>query len=306
MSKYTSRRDFLKQSAAATMALAAFPRLARAAGKRNFKISLAAWSLHKTIGTEPGKTPMLDLPQIARNEFGIEGVELVSPMMASTEPAYLEQFAKNAADNNVKILLIMIDGQGDVGSRSENIRQKCVENHSKWIDIASNFGCHSIRMNWGGAPKDAMTNPAAMDEFMARSVPGFRALCEYGDKKNINVLLENHWGPSSYPEVVTRLAKAIDHPRFGTLPDFGNFPEDVDKYQAVDTLMNYAKAVSAKCYDFDDATGEETKIDFEKMLEIVCDKHGYDHYIGIEFEGPRLSEYAGTHAAKTLLEKLRG
>jgi hypothetical protein len=42
------------------------------------------------------------------------------------------------------------------------------------------------------------------------------------------------------------------------------------------------------------------------MIQIVCDKHGYKGYIGIEYEGNRLSEQDGIKAAKALLEKLRG
>ena len=36
-------------------------------------------------------------------------------------------------------------------------------------------------------------------------------------------------------------------------------------------MMPYAKAVSAKCHDFDDNTGLETKIDFARMMKIVTD-----------------------------------
>ena len=107
----------------------------------------------------------------------------------------------------------------------------------------------------------------------------------------------------------------VDHERFGTLPDFGNFPprtpnyggpKSVDVYTGIDKLMKYAKAVSAKCYDFDEATGLETKLDYERLINIVVDKHGYSGYIGIEYEGNRLGEYEGVKACKKLLERLRG
>lgn len=308
MNMHTSRRDFLRtvSASAAVAALGgALPAFAQAP-KRTFGISLAFWSLHRTVGKKEGQVPALDVPKMARDEFGIDAVELVNHMLASDEKPYLDEFARSAAAANTKILLIMVDGQGDVGSRSENIRGRCVENHKKWIDIAADFGCHSIRMNWGGAPKDFLTNPEELQAFIERSVPGFQSLCVYGETKNVNILLENHWGPSSYPDIVERLIAAIDHPRFGMLPDFGNFPEDVDRYDAIDRLMKHAKAVSAKCYDFDDATGEETTMDFPRILDVVCDKHGYDGYIGIEYEGNRLPERDGILACKKLLEKLRG
>lgn len=307
-----SRRGFI-QTAAAAAAAAAAGGAARAQAeekgegrKREFEISLAAWSLHRTIGTGEDKIPMLEMPRLAREEFGIDAIELVNHMMASSEPEYLAEFAENAAKHEIDILLIMIDGQGDIGSRSENMRGRAVENHQRWIDIAQGFGCHSIRMNWTGAPRDWEENPEALDEFIARSVPGLQTLCDYGNLKNINVLIENHGGPSSHIAPMQRLVEAVNHPRFGTLPDFGNFPPEVDMYDAVDALMPHAKAVSAKCYDFDPDTGLETRIDFERMIEIVVDKHGYRGHIGIEYEGREMSEFEGIKACKALLKRLRG
>ena len=63
-------------------------------GTRDYKISLAAYSLHRTIGIRDGQTPMLDMPRLSRDEFGIEAVELVNWMLASTEKSYLDQFIK--------------------------------------------------------------------------------------------------------------------------------------------------------------------------------------------------------------------
>ena len=41
-----------------------------------FQISLAEWSLHRTI--RGGKLTNLDFPRVAKREFGIEGVEYVN------------------------------------------------------------------------------------------------------------------------------------------------------------------------------------------------------------------------------------
>jgi hypothetical protein len=71
-------------------------------------------------------------------------------------------------------------------------------------------------------------------------------------------------------------------------------------------MMNFAKAVSAKCYDFDDNTGEETRLDYERLMAIVVDQHDYHGHVGIEYEGGRLSEFDGIKACKKLLDKLQG
>ncbi len=302
-----NRRAFFGMAGAGALALGLHggPAAAQTSPKYPFSISLAAWSLHRRIGKNPELEDMLQLPRIAKEEFGITAIELVNQQMRSSEPDYIASLKAEAEKHGVKILLIMVDGAGEIGHPSESRREKALDGHRQWINIAATLGCHSIRMNWGGAPKDAEKNPAEIEALVKRSAPEFRALCDYGDTKNINILLENHWGPSSYPEMVAKLVQAIGHPRFGTLPDFGNFPPEVDKYTAVDALMTHAKAVSAKCYDFDSATGQETAIDFARMLQIVCEKHKYSGYIGIEFEGDRMSESEGILAAKKLLDSFR-
>lgn len=309
-----TRRNFLKSTglgAAALAAGAALPKPVLAA-PRKFDISLAAYSLHRTIG--PNGVPMLELPRIAREQFGIKAVELVNWMLESDSRKYIGEFIQNANNNGVQILLIMVDRAGAVGATSDYAREKAVDGHKHWLDIARIMGCQSIRMNWAGAGADTMADPKELDAFIRRSVPPLLAICNYADQLNLNVLIENHGGPSSHPDALVKLMKAVGHHRFGTLPDFGNFPprvnsnggpNHVDVYDAVDKMMPYAKAVSAKCYEFHPETGEETSLFYDKLIEIVVDKHGYNGHIGIEYEGLRMSESDGIKACKALLERLR-
>jgi sugar phosphate isomerase/epimerase len=100
----------------------------------------------------------------------------------------------------------------------------------------------------------------------------------------------------------------VDHPRCGTLPDFGNFQvaegEWYDRYQGVEELMPFAKAVSAKSHAFDDQ-GNERDTDYARMMRIVLDA-GYRGWVGIEYEGDEVGEPEGIRATKTLLERVRG
>jgi hypothetical protein len=101
--------------------------------------------------------------------------------------------------------------------------------------------------------------------------------------------------------------RRVDHPRCGTLPDFGNFNvgdgEVYDKYLGVTELMPFAKAVSAKSHDFDEA-GNETDKEYRRLIRIVMDA-GFRSWIGIEYEGNRLSEQEGIRRTKALLERVR-
>ena len=64
-------------------------------------------------------------------------------------------------------------------------------------------------------------------------------------------------------------------------------------------MMPFAKGVSAKSYDFD-TTGNETTIDYSRMLHII-NQSGFNGYIGVEYEGQRLTETEGILATKELL-----
>ena len=67
--------------------------------------------------------------------------------------------------------------------------------------------------------------------------------------------------------------------------------------------MPFAKGVSAKSYDFD-ARGNETTIDYRRMLDIVL-AAGFHGHVGVEYEGKRLSEDDGIRATKNFLRLRR-
>ncbi len=301
------RRGFLRQSAAGALALSLAPwRLVAAAdvsgnppaGKiGDFKISLAEWSLHKALFSK--QIDNLDFPKIAREQYGIDGVEFVNQFFKdkAQDSAYLKDLKTRADDHGVTCVLIMIDGEGEAGfsSANQSQRDKAVDNHKKWIDAAAALGCRAIRINARGDYGPNKTEP--ISEACA-------TLAEYGLKNQINVICENHGGASSDPNALLALIKAVNKPNFGTLPDFGNFPKEIDVYDAIARMMPHAKGVSAKSYDFDDS-GREKNLDFARIMKIVTDS-GYHGYVGIEYEGSRLGEPEGIRATKKLLESLRG
>ena len=87
---------------------------------------------------------------------------------------------------------------------------------------------------------------------------------------------------------------------YGSIFD-GTCEEVYDPYQGVEEMMPKALAVSAKSNDFDEE-GNETTLDYRRMLEIVK-SFEYTGYIGVEYEGNRLSEVEGIKATRDLLIK---
>lgn len=285
------RREFLQTAGALAVASTAGAGLVSAAAAKKFDISMAAWSVHKQFFN--GEIKQIDMPKLC-HDLGITGLELVNAFFPSPQYGYLKELSKTADDNGVKILLIMCDDEGAMDDPDKQERMQAAKNHFKWVDIAAVLGCHSIRCNSGhGKSGDK--------EAVKRAAESFAVLVEYGKQNGINIIIENHGGFSSTPDDLVELMELVNDDRFGTLPDFGNFPADVDKYDAVKRMMPYAKAVSAKCYDFG-PDGNETKLEFERLMKIVLEA-GYNGYVGIEFEGDRLSEVDGIKACKALLER---
>ena len=289
------RRRFLSAVAVGAGGSSLHSVQAESRGEPWFKISLAQWSLNKAIFGK--KIEAIDFPRVAREDYGIDAVEYVNQFYKDkkSDDAYLKELLKRCNDLGVKSMLIMCDDEGALGDPDTNERQKAVKNHHRWVEWAVTLGCHSIRVNAEAKDK------GSFKEQMDRAAEGLAMLTEFGDKHRINVIVENHGGLSSNGKWLSGVMKKVNHPRCGTLPDFGNF-YDYDRYQGVEDLMPFAKGVSAKSYDFD-ANGNETKIDFEKMLRIVK-AAGYRGYIGVEYEGEKMSEPDGIRATKKLLERL--
>ena len=286
------RREWLL--AAAGMAAAGpWARLATLRSARAFKISLAQWSFHKALQSK--QLDHLDFARTAR-ELGIDAIEYVNSFFKdkAKDAAYLAEMNRRAAEHGVFQHLIMCDGEGRLGDPDPARRTQAVENHYKWADAAVTLGCLTIRVN--------AASEGSFEEQQRLAADGLRRLTEYGAARNINVIVENHGGLSSHGDWLAGVMKLVDHPRCGTLPDFGNFYE-YDRYQGVTELMPFAKAVSAKSYDFD-ARGEETTIDYRRMLRIVK-QAGFTSWIGIEYEGNRFPEREGVVQTKQLLERIR-
>jgi L-ribulose-5-phosphate 3-epimerase len=273
----------------------------------DYKISLAEWSLHKRyFASGDPAAANLGFPKDAKEEFGIDAVEFVNQFFKekARDEAYLKELKQRADDQGVSCLLIMIDGEGSLSHEDPGRRKQAVENHSKWVDAARALGCHSIRVNTGD-------NYSATE--VADAVDGCSALAEYAKSVGLNVICENHGGPSSDPDALLALVEGVGMENFGTLPDFGNFPTKgprdehdfaIDIYEAIARLMPYAKGVSAKSFHFDD-DGREVFLDYPRIMKIVTDA-GYDGHVGIEYEGNEMPEPDGILATKRLLEELRG
>ncbi len=305
MSSFTTRRGFLAGAAS-------LPLLSSAASARReepqeteteteaplFEISLAQWSNHRAL--QAGLTN-LEWISSAREKYSVSAIEFVNVFFKdrACDWPYLGEMKLRALDGGVRMLLIMIDAEGALAAEDAGARRAAIEAHRKWMVAASYLGCHSIRVNAAGSGDAA--------EMQKRAADSLVELAGFGEQYDVNVIVENHGGLSSDGSWLAGVMALADHPRVGTLPDFGNFrlrgDEWYDRYKGVAELMPYAKAVSAKSHEFDEA-GFEVRTDYRKMLEIVV-AAGYSGHIGIEYEGSKHSEDEGIRLTRELLLRVR-
>ena len=290
-----NRREFLIGAFALVPAAKVLALNANHVARPWFEISLAEWSLHRTIFS--GKMTNLDFPRVAKQDFGIDAIEYVNQFFKdkANDKSYLKDLKDRCKNEGVKSVLIMCDGEGATGDPDQAARMKAVENHYKWVDAARFLGCHSIRVN--------AYSKGTPEEQARLCADGLAKLGEYASKQNINVIVENHGGLSSRGDWLTGVMQKVNMKNVGTLPDFGNFYE-YDRYKGVEEMMPFAKGVSAKTHDFG-PYGDELFVDYTRLLEIVK-AAGYRGRIGIEFEGDRVSEADGIRLTKALLERVRG
>ncbi|MCJ7468186.1 MAG: sugar phosphate isomerase/epimerase [Maribacter sp.] len=323
------RRTFVKQLGAGAVGagfLTTVPKSLYAKGTMSspYPISLAQFSLASEFFM--GKHDTLEFPARAKKEFGLNIVEYVSMFFAdkANDPAFFKELKMRTDDLGVSNHLIMVDDE-NIADVDKAKRDHAVESHYKWVDAAKMLGCSSIRVNLG-----SLDQTGTAEEVADAAIEGYGKLLEYGNQNEMNIIVENHVGYSCDGKWLAGIMKAMNNPRAGVLPDFGNFCikrtlpetqdiagymntkclEQYDMYLGVEELIPYAKGVSAKTHKFDQ-NGDETEIDFKRMFDIIK-KSGFNGIVGIEYEGGLmhaqgiagyLSNEDGIMATKKLIEK---
>ena len=181
----------------------------------------------------PGSWSISISPPWRDADYGIQAVEYVNTFFkqGAADQPYLMALRDRCEAEGVRSVLIMCDGEGRLGDPDAAARTRAVENHFPWVEAARLLGCHSIRVN--------AASEGSWEEQRDLAADGLRRLAEFGDTYSINVIVENHGGLSSNAKWLTSVIEAGDHPRLGTLPDFGNFriseSERYDNYEGVRT-----------------------------------------------------------------------
>jgi L-ribulose-5-phosphate 3-epimerase len=318
------RRHFLHNSGAALAAATLPPGLAHADDKApRFRLSLGQWTFHRAFRGAPGvaKRDPLEFPTMA-GDLGFEGVDYSGILLGDdhANPKKIAELNRRAADAGVHNLLILVDLQDGLGAADAVKRKANVQKYLPWLEAAAALGCTGVRLN---PISDA---DSSADEQARLLADGTSQLLNHADRLKLDVMFENHGeGLQTDGAWIASVAKQVNHPRCGTLPDFGNFQKDRksgefhDRYAGVAAMLPFAKGICAKSHDFDE-NGEECFSDYGRLLKMIKDS-GYRGWIEVEYEGPSqvsggpkrervpaspLGEKEGALATKKLLQKHLG
>ena len=231
-------------------------------------ISLAQWALVEEI--RQGKWKTLDFPRIAREDFGLNGIEFVNTLFEAPTEGYLKKIKNNAATQGVTMVLIMVDDEGDGCSDSKEGRKQFEVNHRKWVDAAHYLGCHAIRTNCRGPQQVDKT------EALKWAAESYHLLLDYAAPANMNVVIENHGGVSNDPDWMVALMKKVNHPRFGTYPDWRSPGNQFDNVAYLRKTLPFAKGMSYRNQPSEELTAQ--------MIKMSKDA-GYKGWYGIESSG---------------------
>lgn len=257
------------------------------------QLGLAGWSINRRFRRAEAPLQLLDYPRVAKEEWGFTAIELNSPFFASREPAYLDDLKRQAAETGVALWGMAVDGTGSLCAADEAERAANITACKEYLPLGKHLGLSYIRFNTGG-------NVQPDEAEIERCADSFQQLAAAGENLGIMVCIENHGGLSKTPEPIVAVMERVNSPFCRTLPDFGNFADEI-RYDALSKVVPYAAACHAKFWEFD-AHGHDTKIDIGRIKNIFQECN-FDGRLAIEFEGPG-DDSEGVRLSKALLERV--
>tara|TARA_B100001778_G_scaffold168972_1_gene138888 strand:+ start:1231 stop:2229 length:999 start_codon:yes stop_codon:yes gene_type:complete len=329
--KNYSRRKFLFSS----LAISSLPTfqseiLASIFKKNKIDLALQIYSFAPLLFQN--KLDILKFPEMIREKYKINGAEYwsIAFMGKENDTNFIKDLKKRSLDQNVENLIILVDNIDintmengpSLASSKKNEREKSIDFHKKWIDVASEIGCHSIRVN-------LRSDESNSDKILDNSSESISKLINHSSSQGVSIVVENHGGITGDADWLVSLMTKINNNYVGTLPDFGSYnfcvkrgelnfegltgecENQYDKYKGVKKLLPFAKGISAKSHEFN-SMGEETSTDFSRMMDIISSST-YEGYITIEYEGAMMKMFGGkgdyldphdgVQATKSLIKK---
>lgn len=287
-----NRRSFLGAAAAGAVGLTTSPVLNAAdhskPARPGVKLGLATYSYWHF---RPPKVSIETVIEKA-SQYGFEGVDVLHQQMESEERAYLMRLKRHAFTHGVDLICLSIHQNFVHPDKAE--RQKNIDHTKHCIELAYEMGIPSIRLNSGRwrtiqsfdrlmelRGVEPVLPGYTEDDAFKWCIDSIEQCLPKAQECGVLLALENHWGLTSTPEGLLRIANAITSPWLGVLMDTGNFLED--PYAKLEMIAPKAVFVQAKTY-FGGGEWYTLELDYRRIAEILR-KVNYQGYVALEFEG---------------------
>ncbi len=257
------RRHFLRTSGMASGALLAGPSLLSGCSPSDTmaRIGLTTVTFRtRFLSTNPdavGDILTLEkIPEFFRDRFGIYQPEFWSEHFESRSPSYLKDLKAALDKNQCSLINIQADTPGkDMSNPEKGNSALAVQDIKEWIDVGAALGSKMVRGSF-------------MQHSLEEGIKSTKELVKYAKSKGITLLSENHYDLMSVPENHLRVAQEVGKDYFGLLADFGNYPEPIDMFEALEMISPYVRLVSAKTHGYDE-NYEHIGFDFDRCVRIM-------------------------------------
>ncbi|MEM6916402.1 MAG: TIM barrel protein [Verrucomicrobiota bacterium] len=255
------------------------------------KLAVQQYSFNKQLRS--GDLTISDYPKTVVEGTGIKALEYFNGHMEEQvgKTAFFEDLRKRTDDLGAVNTMMLCRSKPALDAADEAERSAAIEGYKPWLEAMKILGGQCIRVD--------VRSPGDPEEVKQNAIAGLKALTTVADSEfGLDIVVENHGNHSGNGAWVAEVMKGVAMENCGTLPDFQNFKE-YDPYQGVEEMMPWAKIICAKSKAFD-AEGNETNVDFQRMLKIVKEA-GFSGYIGIEFEGHDMEPVEGINLTRDLI-----
>lgn len=234
---------------------------------------------------------LFDVPGYYRERFGVRQLEFWSHHFDSLEESYLRELRDRIAAAGATLINVQVDGDYDLASTDEDVRQQSLERAKRWIDAVAIVGSRAIRIN-----------PGKSKSSVERSIASMKELNRYCQAKGLPLLTENHFGIEMDPDVHLRIREEAGPENIYTLPDFGNYPGET-MWESLEKILPHAYLISAKAVDFD-ADGRHLSYDFDRCVR-MAERAGFKGIYLVEQWSRNEQPYPYDKIADWLLERVR-
>jgi sugar phosphate isomerase/epimerase len=235
------------------------------------------------------------------HKLGMCGVEILHRQMESEENSYLQRLKRHAFRLGLDIYNLSI--HQDFVHDDPDERQKHVEHTLHCIDLAHEMGIPSIRVNSGGFRKGGSFDDLikakgwvepwegfTRDDGFKWVVDAINACLPHAERRGVMLLLENHWGLTTFAKDMVRIIETVDSPWFKAILDMGNFYFEEDMYAAMETLAPHVWLAHAKTYP-GGGSWYTLDLDYARIFRTLLDA-GFQGYVSLEMEGQEAPETA--------------